>query len=105
MADNASAGMTTAKPIPAQPQKSSSMNIGRDSPVGGVTDQVAIEQRTVEALCGRFFEDRPRKLLPLVVFGGDRSDDLFGELMRPPGQVVLRCGGGEVEGHSEWGTH
>ena len=29
-----SAGITTANPIPAQPQNSSSMNIGRDSPVG-----------------------------------------------------------------------
>ena len=34
MADSASAGITTANPIPAQPQNSSSMNIGRDSPVG-----------------------------------------------------------------------
>ena len=34
MADSASAGMTIASPIPAQPQKISSMNIGSESPVG-----------------------------------------------------------------------
>ena len=34
IADSASAGMTMAKPIPAQPQNSSSMNIGSDSPLG-----------------------------------------------------------------------
>ncbi|VBA45218.1 hypothetical protein LAUMK13_05389 [Mycobacterium innocens] len=34
MADSANAGMTIARPIPAHPQKSSSMNIGNDRPVG-----------------------------------------------------------------------
>jgi hypothetical protein len=34
MADNANAGITIDKPIPAQPQNSSSMNIGSDTPVG-----------------------------------------------------------------------
>jgi hypothetical protein len=34
MAESAGAGMTIAKPIPAQPQTSSSMNIGCDKPVG-----------------------------------------------------------------------
>ena len=34
IADSASAGITIASPMPAQPQNSSSMNIGRDRPVG-----------------------------------------------------------------------
>ncbi len=34
IADNASAGITTDRPMPAHPQNSSSMNIGSDSPVG-----------------------------------------------------------------------
>ena len=34
MADSASAGITIARPIPAQPQNSSSMNKGSDRPVG-----------------------------------------------------------------------
>ena len=34
IADSASAGITIAKPIQAQPQNSSSMNIGSESPVG-----------------------------------------------------------------------
>ena len=34
IADSASAGITIASPMPAQPQKISSMNIGSDSPVG-----------------------------------------------------------------------
>ena len=34
IADSASAGITIARPIPAQPQNSSSMNIGSDRPVG-----------------------------------------------------------------------
>ena len=34
IADSASAGITTASPIPAQPQNTSSMNIGRERPLG-----------------------------------------------------------------------
>ena len=34
IADSASAGITIARPMPAQPQNSSSMNIGSDRPVG-----------------------------------------------------------------------
>ncbi len=34
IADSASAGITIARPIPAQPQNSSSMNSGSDRPVG-----------------------------------------------------------------------
>jgi hypothetical protein len=34
IADSARAGITIASPIPAQPQNSSSMNMGSDSPVG-----------------------------------------------------------------------
>jgi hypothetical protein len=34
IADSASAGITIARPMPAQPQNSSSMNIGSDSPDG-----------------------------------------------------------------------
>ena len=34
IADSASAGMTMLSPMPAQPQNSSSMNSGSESPVG-----------------------------------------------------------------------
>ncbi|VEG50057.1 Uncharacterised protein [Mycolicibacterium chitae] len=34
IAESARAGMTMASPIPAQPQNSSSMNMGSDRPVG-----------------------------------------------------------------------
>jgi hypothetical protein len=34
IADSASAGITTASPMPAHPQNISSMNIGRESPLG-----------------------------------------------------------------------
>jgi hypothetical protein len=40
IAASASAGMTIDRPIPAQPQKSSSIRIGSDRPVGS-TDSVA----------------------------------------------------------------
>ena len=56
---------------------------------GRVADQIAIEQRTVEAALGGLFQHRPRELLLLVVVQGDRPDDRFGELVGAPGQVVL----------------
>ena len=34
IAESANAGITIANPMPGQPQNSSSMNIGKDSPVG-----------------------------------------------------------------------
>ena len=67
---------------------------------GRVADQVAVEQRTVEAPLGGLLEHRPRELLARVVVGGDRADHLLGELVGAPGQVVLRDGGGEVEAHA-----
>ena len=65
----------------------------------GVADQVAVEQRAVEAPAGRLLQHRPRELLALVVVGGHRADHLFGELVGAPGQIVLRRGRREVEGH------
>ncbi len=70
-----------------------------------IADQVAIEERAVKAPQGRFFEHRPRELLPLVIFGGDRPDDLFGELVCAAGQVMLRRGGGDIKCHDVWSTH
>ena len=64
-----------------------------------VADEVAVEQRTVEAALGGFLQDRPRELLPLVVVEGDGTDDRVGELVGAPRQVVLCCRRRQVESH------
>jgi hypothetical protein len=66
---------------------------------GRVADEIAIEQRTVEAALGGLFEHRPGVLLLLVVVQGHRPDDRFGELVGSPGQVVLCGGRRQVERH------
>ena len=66
---------------------------------GRVADEIAIEQRTVEAALGGLFEHRPGELLLLVVVQGHRPDDRFGELVGSPGQVVLCRGRRQVERH------
>ncbi len=71
----------------------------RQRHAGRVADQIAVEQRAVETALGRLLQYRPRELLPLVVFQRHRADHFLGELVRSPGQVVLRGRGGQVESH------
>ena len=66
---------------------------------GGVADQVAVEQRAVEAALGRLLEHRPRELLARVVVRGHRADHRFGELVRASGQIVLRPRRRQIEAH------
>src|SRR6202012_901312 len=62
-------------------------------------DQVAVEQRTIEAPLGGLLEHRPRELLLLVEVRRNRTNDRLGELVSALGEVVLCSGGGEVEAH------
>jgi hypothetical protein len=64
-----------------------------------IADQIAVEQGTVETALGRFLQDRPGKLLALVIVESDRAYHRFGELVRATGKVVLSCRRSQVERH------
>ena len=66
---------------------------------GRIADEIAVEQRTVEAALGGLLEHRPRELLLLVEVQSHWPDDRLGELVGPPGQVVLSRRRRQVEGH------
>ena len=66
---------------------------------GRIADQVAIEQRAVETALGGLLEHGPWELLARVVVRRDGADHLLGELVGPPGEIVLGDRRRQVEAH------
>ena len=64
-----------------------------------VADQVAVEERVVEALARGLLEDLPRELLLAVVVVGRGTDHVARERVRALDEVLLRRREGEREGH------
>ena len=98
IAASASAGMTIDRPMPAQPQKSSSMRIGSESPVG-IHRQLRVELPLVEPLTRGLLDHRPRELLRTVVLGRRRADHIAGERVGLGAQLVLLLRQVEREAH------
>ena len=79
---------TIESPIPASPQNSSSMAIGKPSPVSS-SGLGGDEVHRVEPDLGRLLDDRPRELLLLVPLGRRRPDHVRGERVHPAPQVEV----------------
>ena len=71
-----------AMPMPASPQKISSIATGKRES-RGVAEAVQQELPAVEADLGRLLDDRVRELLALVPFVTCRADDVLGEVVDP----------------------
>ena len=71
-----------AMPMPASPQKISSMATGSVSPVGS---PIALSRKSTpyRPICGGLLHDRPRELLALVPLVGGGTDDVLGEVVGP----------------------
>ena len=69
-------------PMPASPQNSSSLTIGREQ-AGRVGTEAGEGLQAVEPDPGRLLDDGPRSLLALVPFGGRRADHIGGEAVHP----------------------
>ena len=77
-----------AMPMPASPQKSSSLTIGSVRPVGSA-EELRDALEPVEADLGGLLDDRPGRLLLLVPLVRCRTDDVGGEAVDPVADVLL----------------
>ena len=79
-----------AMPMPASPQKSSSLAIGTEA--GRVGPVLGDRLEAVEADLRGLLDDRPGGLLALVPLGGGGADDALGEAVGPVADVALVLG-------------
>ena len=73
---------SSASVMPASPQRELLGDEGQRQ-AGLVTERVGEEFPRVEADAGRFLDDRPGRLLPLVPLGTGGADDVGGEVVDP----------------------
>ena len=84
-------------PMPASPQNSSSLTIGKREP-GLVGPELGDPLEAVEADLGRLLDHRPGRLLALVPLGRGRAHHALGEPVNPVADVLLVVGELEREG-------
>ena len=89
-------------PMPASPQKSSSLTIGSVQ-AGRVGEELGDALEAVEADLRGLLDHRPGRLLALVPLVGGGADDVLGEAVDPVADVLLVLGELEREGGSVLG--
>ncbi len=103
IADSASAGITMLEADPrAAPEQL--LHEQRQREAGRIADQVAVEERVVEALLGGRLEHLPRELLRAVVVLGDRPDHVARERVRALDEVELGRSEREPVAHASRST-